>query len=606
MQDRLILNRYRPISEAGSGGFGTVQVAWDTRIQRRVAIKCMKLDQAAIADNLSDAMDGLNRDMDDGRIPAYDAATVPGLEEARTAAMLSDPNIVGVLDFEVQGDTAYLIMEYVDGMTLTQLLDIYGDSLSLDVLGAIFDGVAHALEIAHENQVLHLDVKPDNVLINRQGQVKVTDFGLSKLSGVSGFSHAGGGTIGYMPLEQMRQEPLDARCDEWALAAMTYEMISGTNPFLARDIQHAQKAIEDAELVLPSLCMEGLDARADDVLFYALDPDRFERYDTIMDFAEEMQPCLGDPAAGRKRLAELVGDACEDLEEGTEPLSRVSRFDRVRPGRRNAFLRIWSLANCGVLGMVSLSNVAWLGGTSDLVLWGFFALLMIAAGFVPHLGALLAMFALGAAMVSHQAYIAAAVLVLASCAWWFSVGRRGMAQADTAISPALLGSIGCSQLSPLLCGFLLNTRQAASNALFSGMVAVFLAAMGSLSVMNWGPNVYWNHMALSYEQTILLVLQQPGTWAILVSWLVSAVVLALCCSRQARGLAFAGVVLAGAALIGGIVADAWLASPTGSFMPDVMTLVMTVIPIVVMAALALWGVPVREEDRAAALGDRKR
>ena len=101
---------------------------------------------------------------------------IPGLDEARTAAMLSDPNIVAVYDFEIQDSTAYLIMEYVEGMTLTELLHNHDAELTLDIVAAVLDGVAHALEVAHENGVLHLDIKPDNILINHAGQVKVTDF----------------------------------------------------------------------------------------------------------------------------------------------------------------------------------------------------------------------------------------------------------------------------------------------------------------------------------------------------------------------------------------------------------------------------------------------
>ncbi|MBQ9021397.1 MAG: hypothetical protein IJ113_05235 [Eggerthellaceae bacterium] len=103
----LILNRYRPLEEAGAGGYGTVYVAWDPRIQRRVAIKEMLVDPGLIP---SPTMEGTS----------YDVNDIPGLEEARTAALLSDPNIVGVLDFEIEDTTAYLIMEYVDGCTLTQ------------------------------------------------------------------------------------------------------------------------------------------------------------------------------------------------------------------------------------------------------------------------------------------------------------------------------------------------------------------------------------------------------------------------------------------------------------------------------------------------------
>ena len=231
----------------------------------------------------------------------HSLAHVPGLDEARTAAMLSDASIVAVYDFEVQESTAYLIMEYVEGVTLTELLHRHADRLTLDVVAAVFASVSHALEVAHANQVLHLDIKPDNVLINHQGQVKVTDFGLATLADASGYGAAGGGTIGYMPLEQMRQENLDVRCDEWALASLTYEMLAGENPFLAPDLERAEVAIEDAELVLPSLCWDELDPAVDDVIFFALDPDREERYATVADFAEELEPFLGDPKARRAR-----------------------------------------------------------------------------------------------------------------------------------------------------------------------------------------------------------------------------------------------------------------------------------------------------------------
>ena len=225
---QLILNRYRPIAEAGAGGFGTVQVAWDTRIQRKVAIKCIELDEfdamraqwpdagthvrlgadgppslaqagngrapgdspallrQAAADTVptgapitaagaraAGASTGTSAppaedapfsglDEPEGESLLFDAASedfvperslahIPGLDEARTAAMLSDANIVAVYDFEVQGTTAYLIMEYVEGITLTQLLRAHYDALTLDIVAAVFSSVAHALVVAHDN-----------------------------------------------------------------------------------------------------------------------------------------------------------------------------------------------------------------------------------------------------------------------------------------------------------------------------------------------------------------------------------------------------------------------------------------------------------------------
>ena len=118
-EEQLILGRYRVLAEAGAGGFGSVQLAWDTRMQRRVAVKVIDLtyvaeEQGLVLDNVND-------------LPS-DAFT--GLDEARTAAMLNNANIVTVHDFEVQDNFAYIIMEYVDGMTLTQLMRVAGDNIT--------------------------------------------------------------------------------------------------------------------------------------------------------------------------------------------------------------------------------------------------------------------------------------------------------------------------------------------------------------------------------------------------------------------------------------------------------------------------------------------
>ena len=307
----LILNRYRPLEEAGAGGFATVLAAWDTRIQRRVAIKCLRLDGYA-----SPA---------DARSPRE----IPGLDEARTAAMLSDSHIVGVYDFDASGAQAYLIMEYMDGITLTELMREEG-ALSLDVATCVFEAVAGALETAHENQVLHLDIKPDNVLINRQGQVKVADFGLSQLSHAAGYGRAAGGTIGYMPLEQMRLEACDARTDEWALAALTYEMLVGENPFRAPGLDAAERAIEQAEVFVPSMVRGDLNEEVDEALFGALAIDRDDRFDSVELFADAMLPHMGDARRGARELAVLVGEACDDGADCDEGRGAASAF---LPGR---------------------------------------------------------------------------------------------------------------------------------------------------------------------------------------------------------------------------------------------------------------------------------
>ena len=361
----LILDRYEPLGTAGSGGFGTVRVAWDPRIQRKVAIKTIELSESdawraglpgadAVAGPTGDEAPTEESSSAESVAPFSALAHVPGLDEARTAAKLSDSRIVGVFDFEVRGRIAYLIMEYVEGVTLTEFLIEYGDFLTLDMVAAVFDAVAGALGVAHKAGVLHLDIKPDNILIDANGQVKVTDFGLATLADATGAGTTGGGTIGYMPLEQMRREPLDARTDEWALASVAYEALTGDNPFRARTLADAERAIEDAELVLPSLCWDDIDEQIDDVIFYALDPDRERRYRSVRDFAEEADKFLGDAAAGKRQLAAAVSNmlspqAYEDeggYEAGSAAEGRRAAGELEDPGTP---WKRWTVAAAAVL-----------------------------------------------------------------------------------------------------------------------------------------------------------------------------------------------------------------------------------------------------------------
>ena len=605
-RNQLILDRYAPLAEAGTGGFSTVQVAWDTRIQRKVAIKCIELEELRapsarrgaprdLSSQETVSLGGLDvtgdvpsvtstdvtegtspvtspaaptRLIDEGGAPMralgerddYSAAVraylrVPGLDEARTAAMLSDADIVAVYDFEVRGSTAYLIMEYVEGMTLTQLLEECGDQLTLDIVAAVFSSVAHALDVAHENQVLHLDIKPDNILIDRKGQVKVTDFGLAKLAGAGGFGSAGGGTIGYMPLEQMRGELLDVRCDEWALASVSYEMLTGENPFLAEDLRQAEAAIEGAELVLPSLCWDDLDDQIDDVLFYALDPDREERYDTVADFAEEMEKFLGDPKRGRRELARLVSDARSDDEgewdeapEPARPVERAPLGERVGTLPRAIAGRAVALAGSALVAGLGLSNLPGASGVDNPLFWGLLALVGALGAALPHAGALAAYAVLAAALIAQGAPAAGCLLVAAAGAWWWFVGREGTAQANCALAGPLAGAVGAAALAPLAVGAALRPVQALATGVFSALSAFVLAALGSKSLFGWDALATWRFAGVDIQGNLIDLAVDPAVWAVVAGWVVSAALLSALCLRRSRALLIVGVV-AGAAIL---------------------------------------------------------
>lgn len=567
----LILNRYRPLEEAGAGGFATVLAAWDTRIQRRVAIKCLRLDGYA-----SSA---------DARSPRE----IPGLDEARTAAMLSDSHIVGVYDFDASGAQAYLIMEYMDGITLTELMREEG-ALSLDVATCVFEAVASALETAHENQVLHLDIKPDNVLINRQGQVKVADFGLSQLSHAAGYGRAAGGTIGYMPLEQMRLEACDARTDEWALAALTYEMLVGENPFRAPGLDAAERAIEQAEVFVPSMVRGDLNEEVDEALFGALAIDRDDRFDSVELFADAMLPHMGDARRGARELAVLVGEACDDgadCDEGRGAASAflpgrggshagLSMIDRMAPRTKALVARLWAAVVCGFAAFEAAANIPacmTIAGRMEPAFWGVVGALVVALA------------------LSGSPFLALA-LALAGVAWLVLGGARHHACANVGITAVLAGAFGFAPVAPLLAGYFLNVKHAVAATVFAVVSAFCLACAGSLDLTGW--NVFaFGAMpgASAMEDAALSLVASPNVWAMASSWLVAAVVGSLLCARGNRGLAACGMLAATAILVLGVIAATRLG---GADFPDVAQLAPALVAGIAMTCATTAGVPSRE------------
>ncbi len=696
-KSKLILDRYRLLGEAGAGGYGTVMVAKDPRIQRKVAIKAIPLSEiearrAALPgadavssanthlgdtddfsdgasnsyseDNgfLGDASDcrpdarehSLEGEADDEEDEASDSpdvqslAHIPGLDEARTAAMLSDPHIVTVYDVEVRDQTAYLVMEYIEGITLSKLLRDYADSLTLDVVAAVFDSVAAALRKAHARRVLHLDIKPDNILINREGQVKVTDFGLATLVDASGVGTTGGGTIGYMPLEQMRREQLDMRADEWSLAAVTYEMLTGENPFIAPDLVRAEQAIENAELVLPSLCWDNLDSGIDDVLFYALDPDKEERYATVLDFQEETDKFLGDAAQGSielKRVVEEALDAAraiddesdaadrqqlrndspekERREQGFEPRRqkqpraprepRIPMSERLTAGVQKTLSRIFGALTSGLLGFFALANLPFFAGwqyglsaasyglaqmtggataaISPLVLLVVCALVFAAVGAaLPHVGALLGFAALSLAFIMGANPVLGIVLLVASAAWWYFVGRTGVAEPNVAMALPVVGAFGFNAFLPLAAGTCLRPRNAFLTLAFSALWALALGACGTGNMLGWDAFANWDFMGIDIQGRFISMLTLPATWCIIASWLVAVVVESACNLRGSKPLSIFGIVAAALLLVVGAFAAAWFDAGMGASLatPAPSLLVPIIVSAAVMLGITAW------------------
>ena len=527
---------------------------------------------------------------------------IPGLEEARSVAKLSDANIVTVYDCAVEDSTAYVIMEYIEGKTLAQIIDEIDDNITLDVVAAVFTAVSHALEVAHGENTLHLDIKPENVIVNSKGVAKVTDFGLAALMDATGSGTTGGGTIGYMPLEQMRQEPLDVRTDEWALASLTYEMLTGSNPFFAPTLRAAEETIEDAELVLPSLCWDELEEEADDIMFAALDPEMDERFATVTEFAEALTPLLGNPKKGKKVLADIVKGVQLPEPEPEPELPREPLPPLVdRLGLRGAAVvaRIVSAAAVGLLTAAGLANIhlnpgSALGLADDaaVVYWVLVALFAGVAAVRPNIGLLFGYAALAAGLAGAGAWALTLLLAVVVGGWWYLVGRRGTSQAVVALLQPLFGACGFAALSPVSAGVLLPVIQSALTAAFAFVVALLMAACGSMDVMNWDALLHFS-FAENPQAACVALISQGGTWVIGISWVVAAASYSLFCVRGTRAFDIAGSVVAAAVLIAGACAAAHLTNFGGSWLPEPAALLGALVPGIIGVIAAVMSIPDR-------------
>lgn len=568
MPGPLILDRYKPLSTAGKGGSGTVQICWDTRIQRRVAIKRITIPESSA----------------DG--------TIPGLSEARTGAMLKHPNIASVIDFETSGQEAFLIMEAIEGPSLSQVIDeTHRGELDLDIIAAVTESVAEALDFAHENAVLHLDIKPDNILIDASGIVKVTDFGISELSSAEGFSQASGGTIGYMPPEQINGDDLDQRTDAFALAVVVYEMLTGTNPYNARDIAGSLRRMEEGAIAPVSRVRVDTPPELDEVMASAMSPVPEERFETVLEMVDEIMPFLGDVAEGKRKLQALMDDEEEAVEEVArlrpdDIWGRVNPHARALAGRTCSAVLCWWTAALGFVAMGILKTE-------------FAMLFAVAVGAVgallPGIGALAAMAFLGSGIIVNGAlptWLGIAVIVLAT-AWWGVAGRHRIAAANVTLAASPLGLAWATPLAPMLAGFTLRPLPAATCALMQGALAFALGAITATGSVQHTALVFVSDP--SQPLPLGAMLTDPTAWITWASWILVAVFLSTLCSRQSRVLSIVSAFIGCALLAGGQLLAVY--ATTGAWQaPGLSSLAGIAAATAIMVVIGAMGAPYRYKE----------
>ncbi|MFX0202728.1 MAG: protein kinase [Candidatus Hodarchaeota archaeon] len=202
------ISHYKILEKLGEGGMGVVYKGHDTKLQRTVAIKVLKPE--VIGDP---------------------EAKERFIREARAASALNHPNITTIHEIDEWQGRDFIVMEYVEGQTVKE--KVKSGPLPMDEVLDIATQTAEALKEAHEHDIIHRDIKSDNIMVTEKGQVKVTDFGLAKLKGMKTLTKAGTtmGTVAYMSPEQAKGKEVDHRSDIWSFGVVLYEMITGQLPF---------------------------------------------------------------------------------------------------------------------------------------------------------------------------------------------------------------------------------------------------------------------------------------------------------------------------------------------------------------------------------------
>ncbi|TFZ00553.1 serine/threonine protein kinase [Ramlibacter henchirensis] len=282
------LGRYDLVRVLGKGAMGVVYEGRDPNLDRHVAIKTIMVD-------------GLGT-----------AAAAEYEErfriEARSAARLQHPNIVTVYDSDRDGNTAFLVMEFVAGDDLKQLLDRGGRYAVNDALRLIHDLLA-ALDFAHRQGVVHRDIKPANLLVESGGRLKLTDFGVARIAGESTRTQGSMiGTLKYMAPEQVQGQKVDARADLFSAAVVTYQLLTGSRPFDGdNDFSIIHQVLGHTPAAPTSIAPE-LPAAVDAVMARALAKNRDERFPTAAEFWQALReafpeldlPVMAPPQQGTR------------------------------------------------------------------------------------------------------------------------------------------------------------------------------------------------------------------------------------------------------------------------------------------------------------------
>lgn len=274
--------RYRIQKIIGIGGMAVVFEAEDFVMKRTVALKLLK--------------DEINNDVQSVR---------RFINESRAVAMLNHPNIVAIYDVTVKDDLKYIVMENIRGITLKSYMNRKG-VLNVKEALSFTEQILMALEHAHSKGIIHRDIKPQNIMLLRNGTIKVADFGIAKLPDVNETQEEQNkkaiGTVYYISPEQASGKPIDARSDLYSLGVMLYEMVTGRLPFRSEQLLNVAKMQVNEKPVPPSKRNAAVPKGVEQLILCAMEKDPAKRFQSAKEMLRVVTQLKNNPQANIKLL----------------------------------------------------------------------------------------------------------------------------------------------------------------------------------------------------------------------------------------------------------------------------------------------------------------
>ena len=294
----LIDNRYKIIKSIGEGGMANVYLAWDTILEREVAVKILRGD-------LSD---------DEKFIRRFQ-------REANSASSLRHPNIVEMYDVGEDGGKYFIVMEYVNGKTLKNLIKKRG-ALNLTETIDIMMQLASGIVCAHNSYIIHRDIKPQNVMILEDGRVKITDFGIAMALNRNELTQTNSvmGSVHYLPPEQASGSGSTIKSDIYSLGILMFELLTGKVPFKGENaVEIAIKHMKDQ---IPSVCSinEAIPQSVENIILRACAKNPKNRYENVAEMYADLENCLSEERASEQRI---VYKYPEHSNDNTKTISKL-------------------------------------------------------------------------------------------------------------------------------------------------------------------------------------------------------------------------------------------------------------------------------------------